>query len=283
MIKKSIDTSVGGWLRGATAELEAAGIESARLDAEILLAHTLRKSRTWLHAHGEEKLDRHALDVAQARLDLRLERVPIAYIIGHKEFYGRLFKVTPAVLIPRPESEDMITLLKESAPAELPLVKETMRLVDVGTGSGALGITAKLELPYVEVTLLDISRHALAVAEANAAALKADAATAKSDLLQNYPFRAHVILANLPYVDEAWERSPETNHEPTEALFAAERGLKLINKLLPQAADTLAPGGQLYVEADRRQHAEITARAAAHGLPRTARRGLILQFTKVPA
>ena len=93
------------WLRDAAEQLASVGIPSALLDAEIILAHTLRKSRTWLHAHGDETINIRDLEIANARLDLRLDRTPIAYIIGHKEFYSRLFKVTPSVLIPRPESE----------------------------------------------------------------------------------------------------------------------------------------------------------------------------------
>ena len=104
-------SSIANWLASATDQLRAIGITSARLDAELLLAHTLRKSRTWIHAHGDEMIDSRTKEIANARLDLRLDRVPIAYIIGHKEFYGRLFKVTASVLIPRPESEAVIDSL----------------------------------------------------------------------------------------------------------------------------------------------------------------------------
>ena len=129
---------INDWLRTSVDLLNTKGIPSARLDAELLLSHTLRKNRTWLHAHGDEALDVRAQEIANARLDLRLDRVPIAYIIGHKEFYGRRFAVTTSTLIPRPESEAMIELLQT-----IPM-KPRSKLVDVGTGSGCLGITAKL-------------------------------------------------------------------------------------------------------------------------------------------
>ena len=105
--------TIAEWMTHAAAALQSAGIPSARLDAEIILAHTLKKSRTYLHAHDDETLEARELEIADARLALREDRTPVAYIIGHKEFYGRPFKVTPSTLIPRPESEMIITLLKE--------------------------------------------------------------------------------------------------------------------------------------------------------------------------
>jgi release factor glutamine methyltransferase len=252
--------AINAWLKDAAEQLATAGITSALLDAEILLAHTLKKSRTYLHAHGDDELSLRDYDIANARLDLRLDRTPIAYIIGHKEFYGRMFKVTPAVLIPRPESEDCVHLLSTYC------TQEMRTLLDVGTGSGCLGITAKLEQPHLSVTLADISRHALVVARQNAANLQADVQIIHSDLLLNTPERYSCIIANLPYVDTSWERSPETNYEPAQALFAHDNGVALIAKLLDQAPSHLLPGGLLILEADPYQHERIIANAARHGL-----------------
>lgn len=270
MVKKSISTPIRIWLRDAAEEFASAGIASALLDAEIILAHTLRKSRTWLHAHSEDLLDPRVKDIANARAQLRLDRTPIAYIIGHKEFYGRLFKVTPSVLIPRPESEEIITLLKKHLPQDAAL------LLDIGTGSGCLGITAKLELPELTVTLADISRHALKVAETNAEALGAVVTTIKSDLLAGIPAPYDVVLANLPYVDEAWERSPETRHEPELALFADDGGLKLIYRLLEQLPGALTPGGIALLEADPQQHRALIATAKKYSLSHIATSGYIV-------
>jgi release factor glutamine methyltransferase len=254
------------WIHQTAAELKSAGIASARLDAEIILAHTLKKQRTYLHAHGEEILSRRTLDIADARAALRGDRTPVAYIIGHKEFYGRLFKVTPATLIPRPESEMIITLLKELLPPGYSLLHEIpKRLVDIGTGSGCLGITAKLEFPEIDVALLDISNHALNVAEKNAHLLKADVALGRSNLLAEYAFTPDIILANLPYVDPAWERSPETEFEPKEALFAHDNGLHLIKNLIEEASLRVASGCLVFLEADPRQHREIINYAKNHG------------------
>ena len=262
MIKKSRGTTVELWLRDAAEMLAHAGISSALLDAEIILAHTLRKSRTWLHAHGEERLSLREREIAGARLDLRLDRTPIAYIIGHKEFYGRLFKVSPSVLVPRPESETIIELLDNLCDGS------TKTLVDVGTGSGCLGITAKLEHPELEVTLTDISHHALGIAEKNAETLGATIAIVKNDLLvpnPQLPPQIDIILANLPYVDHNWERSPETNYEPELALFADKGGRALIERLLQEAPLYLVTGGILLLEADPEQHHALIVHATTLG------------------
>lgn len=262
------------WLRDAAEQLASLGISSALLDAEIILAHTLRKSRTYLHAHGDDTISHRELDIANARLDLRMDRTPVAYIVGHKEFYGRLFKVTPATLIPRPESEALIELL------DAHLTPDAKTLVDVGTGSGCLGITAKLEHPELTVTLCDISRHALNVAEDNAESLHADVAILKSDLLAGVPGTYSCILANLPYVDREWQRSPETNHEPELALFADKNGTALIYRLIDQAILQLRSGGLLILEADPYQHARIINHAQTSGFRHLETKDYGLVFTK---
>jgi release factor glutamine methyltransferase len=259
--------AINDWLADATRQLVFAEIPSARLDSELILAHTLRKTRSYLHAHPEELLTDRAIEIASARLSLRMERVPVAYIIGHKEFYGRQFAVTTATLIPRPESEALIELLKQVIPRNSSLLKETpLRLIDVGTGSGSLGITAKLLFAELNVTISDISRYALKIAEKNAKDLQADVSILQSNLLADYPFKANIIIANLPYVDQAWQRSPETEHEPALALFAANNGKALIYELLVQTKDTLISGGSLILEADPEQHADIIAEAKKYGL-----------------
>ncbi len=268
--------AIKDWLHAAAQQLAAHGIPTPRLDAEIILAHTLRKSRTFLHAHGDDRIEPRLIEIADARLELRGDRTPIAYIIGHREFYGRQFRVTPATLIPRPESEAIIDMLKDILPDTPSLLPQAKKLVDIGTGSGILGITAKLEHPSLDVTLLDISRHALAVATTNAKRLDADVTITPSDLLANYPLAADIIIANLPYVDSSWERSPETDHEPEIALFAKDDGLRLINKLIAQAPSHLSPGGYLLLEADPRQHARIATTGKTHGFTLRETRGFIV-------
>lgn len=273
---------INDWLADATRQLVFAEIPSARLDSELILAHTLRKNRSYLHAHPEEPLTDRSIEIANARLSLRIERVPVAYIIGHKEFYGRQFSVTTATLIPRPESEALIELLKQVIPRNSSLLKENpLRLIDVGTGSGTLGVTAKLLFPELNVTLSDVSRHALKIAEKNAENLHADVSVLQSNLLADYPFTANIIIANLPYVDPEWERSPETEHEPASALFATNHGKALIYELLVQTKDKLVDGGSLILEADPEQHPDIITEAKKYGLLLSGQDGYGLLLEKV--
>lgn len=268
------------WLSEAARVLTEHDIPSARLDAELILAHTIRKPRTYLHAHHDDTLDVRQLEIADARLELRRDRTPIAYIVGHKDFYGRRFKVTPATLIPRPETESFIELLATILPKNLPLVKEPKKLVDVGTGTGIIGITAKLEWPELDVTITDISQQALNVAIQNADQLQADVRVHKGDLLRGYGEQLDIIVSNPPYVDTSWETSPETKAEPALALFATRGGLALIERLLDQAAQLLKPTGFLLLEADARQHAAIIQEAGARGLKHSESHGLVMLFAK---
>lgn len=250
--------TVETWLTAATDTLIGAGIPSARLDAELLLAHALGTDRTWLHSHHDEELQDAAKQQADRLVSRRSKRVPVAYLTGYKEFYGRKFIVTPDVLIPRPETEVLIDMAKEHALGG--------RVLDVGTGSGCLGLTLVLETD-TNVALSDISNVALSVARKNAKRLGIGRVRyVQSNLLDHWlgrkaPEPFDVIVANLPYVDRSWERSPETDHEPGIALFADDGGLALIRKLIDQAPRLLQPGGHLLLEMDPRQMNEVTAYA----------------------
>lgn len=251
-------STISFWLKNAAKSLKDAGISSARLDAELILANTLRKNRTYLHAHLDEEIDPRRVDIANARLDLRLDRVPMAYILGYKEFYGCKFTVSPAVLVPRPESEDMISLFLDATAGEI----ERKVLIDVGTGSGCLGITAALERTNISVILSDISKDALRIAEKNADEYHARVKIQQQSLLNGQLEPVDYIFANLPYVDKNWEVSPELQYEPKIALFTEDGGLKLILELIQQAPRCLTPNGQLFIEADPMQHERIIQAAA---------------------
>lgn len=265
-------STIATWLKNAAKQLKAIGITSARLDAELILANTLRKNRTYLHAHLDEETDPRRVDIADARLSLRLDRVPLAYILGCKEFYGRKFTVSPAVLVPRPESEEMITLFLALTAGEI----APKTLIDVGTGSGCLGITAALERPSLRVILSDISPRAIKIAEKNASNLQARVTLQQQSLLSGQIEPVDYIFANLPYVDRDWDVSPELRHEPAEALFAADNGLRLIETLIEQAPRHITAGGLLFLEADPRQHQAILDQAKDHGLHETETRGFII-------
>ena len=268
---------ISEWLKIATKSLKTANIPSARLDAELILANTLRKNRTYLHAHLDEEIDPRRFDIANARLDLRLDRVPIAYILGYKEFYGRRFTVSPSVLIPRPESEDLISLFLELTASE---IAEKV-LIDVGAGSGCLGITAKLERSNLSVILSDVSKPALNIAEKNANALNADVHIQQQSLLNGQLRPVDYIFANLPYVDKNWDVSPELQYEPDIALFAEDEGLKLILQLISQIPRCLTSEGLLFIEADPQQHNRIIDEAVKNGFvkERALDYILVLRFT----
>ncbi len=262
------------WLGQASKKLSDSGIESARLDVELLLSASLYKPREYLLAHSDQGLSDVELTQTNKWLDRRLNREPIAYILGHKEFYGRDFMVSPSVLIPRPESESIIEILKELKP-------ET--IVDIGTGSGCLAISAKLELPDSRIIATDISEDALQIARQNASSLNAEITFVVSDLLSgikaiksNKPI---AIVANLPYVDKSWEFSPETKFEPSLALFTEDDGLKLIKKLVLQAKKKLRKNDSLILEADKRQHKQMSEFAKKHGFEIQKTDGLIVLYT----
>lgn len=265
------------WLADSSRRLVEFMVPSANLDAEIILANAIDKDRTYLHAHPEQIINSQQIETANKMLTQRLSRVPIAYIIGHKEFYGRKFITTPAVLIPRPESETVIDLLHQIL---LPTTYKLLltKLIDVGTGCGCLGITAKLEFPNLDVTLTEISSDALKIASENAAKLSANVTIIQSDLLQNYNEKTDIIIANLPYVDRVWERSTETNYEPDLALFADNHGLSLIEKLIIQTENHLSPGGYMIIEADPVQHEALINFANKKGLSLISQQDYVIVF-----
>jgi len=267
--------AIKDWLNQASSQLISAGITSANLDAELILAYSLVQERTYLHAHPEQIINNKQYKLANRNLFKRLKNTPIAYITGHKEFYGRDFMVNKNTLIPRPESEDIIDTLKSIIHNR----KSTgINLIDIGTGSGCLGITAKLEFNYLNVTLADISKKALDVAQENAIKLAVDVTLIKSDLLKKYHKTPDIILANLPYVNKSWDRSPDTNHEPSLALFANNNGLSIIFNLILQASNLLSAYGFLIIEADPIQHKSIIKHAKLNNLKLISCLGYALAF-----
>lgn len=220
-------------------------ISAPRLTAEVLLAHALRRERAYLYANPERELTAVEQLHFGRYLHERLAGKPTQYITGRQEFYGREFRVTPAVLIPRPETESVVeAALRHAAGAE--------RILDVGTGSGCLAITFKKEWPAAKVFASDISAAALAVARENAGRLDAAVHFLCADVLEACSAkRLDLIVSNPPYVppDEAAGLSREVrDHEPAVALFAGPCGTELYQSLLSGAARALRPGGWLVME-----------------------------------
>jgi len=238
------------------ATLTAAGIPLPWLDAEILVAHILKSSRERLHSHPDRQLT-----VAQrARLrrltSRRAARVPLPYLVGEREFFGHMFRVTPAVLIPRPSSE----LLVELAIDWLTTHPKARRVIDLGTGSGAVAISVAEAVRRVRIEARDVSARALRVADENIAnyGLRRRITTVKANLLRAAA-PADVILANLPYIPEALRRirPKELEYEPALALDGGKDGLDLIRSALAQAPAAVKPGGLLLFECDPAQTRRI--------------------------
>lgn len=223
---------------------------NAQRDAELLLLHVIGASRTALFMDENRLVADHDLAVYDALIARRMAAEPIQYIIGEQEFYGLLLKVTPAVLIPRPETELLVEAVLERLPKGAPL-----RIVDVGTGSGAIAIAVAFHLPLSEVTAVDLSDAALAIARENAArhGLGERISFLRSDLLAALAGRGSfdAVLSNPPYVPEVDAESLHRQvreFEPRTALFAGPDGLDIYRRLIPQASAILKPGGLLALE-----------------------------------
>ena len=266
---------INNWLQASKSQLEESGNTSSRLDCLILLEMILKKDRSMILAHLDDELTQDQQAELNILLTRRLQHEPIAYIRGYSEFYGRNFFVSPAVLVPRPESETVITILKT-----LHLPKKP-NIADVGTGSGALAVSASIELPLATVDAYDISEGALHIARKNAAKLEVIVHFTKQDLLSRPLAVYDVVMANLPYVSTEQTISPDTKHEPVIALFSDDDGLAHIKRLFTQLNDSvIAKDGYLLLEAEPRQHERIISEGLSHGFKLTKTEGFILLFQK---
>jgi len=207
------------WISDTTKRLAKNGVPSARLDALVLLEHVLVTPRVTLLSHPETDLPATTLVKLDKALQQRLSGVPIAYIQNKKEFYGRDFIVNEHVLIPRPETESIIELVKG-------LGLDTPRILDIGTGSGCIAITLALELPHAKVFATDISADSFTIAKLNAKSFGAQVTFMQADLLAGFGAKKFDIMcANLPYVPDALITSKEITKEPASALFSGSDGL----------------------------------------------------------
>ena len=232
----------------------------------MLARHLLRWDRAGWVAHADEPATAGFLAAYDALVARRTQREPVAYIVGHREFYGREFTVSPAVLIPRPETE----LIVDFALADLP-ADRFVRLVDVGTGSGALAVTLAAERPAWHVEAVDLSGEAIDVARRNARAhgVAERITFLQGDLLQPTLGLFDAIVSNPPYVArrDARGMSPDVrDHEPHLALFGGEDGTDVPRRLLAQAASRLVPGGWIAMEFGYGQQEVVEAAAREAGL-----------------
>lgn len=263
--KNSPHLSIADFLAISTKTLSKAGIASARLDSELILAHILRRSREWLLAHNATALTQPQQQQARQLLLQRTQRQPIAYLTGRRDFYGHSFLVNEQVLVPRPESEAILAILDELAQDY-----HLSTVLDVGTGSGCLAISIKLAHPDLAVGACDISGSALSVARHNAARLLPSGRQIKfyqSDLLSDLPAdsRFDLIVANLPYLPPGQDGlSPELAYEPATALYADDDGLSLIKQLITTAPAHLTPRGHLLLEMNTDQIETVVSYATGY-------------------
>jgi release factor glutamine methyltransferase len=241
--------SVKDTLQAATTRLQVAlklERQEARLEAQILAAHALATHRAWLVAHDQDVLTPAQADAVEALVARREQGEPVAYILGEKEFYGRLFKVTPDVLIPRPETE----LLVEAALDRLPK-NQPASILDIGTGTGCIAISLALERPDCTITAIDISAAALSIAASNAKRLDAHVRFKHSDLftdLKNEQF--NLIVSNPPYIalNDPHLTQGDVRYEPTLALSSGMEGLDTLLSLIQSAHTHLTRSGWLLME-----------------------------------
>ena len=242
---------ISDWLRAAA---EACG---SRLDAELLAAHALGRSRAWLYGHGGDALNPDQLNDLNVLLARREAGEPVAYIEGVREFYGREFQVGPAVLIPRPETEHLVDFSLE---ADLP---DDARVADIGTGSGCILLSLALERPTWRCVGVDLSPDALDVARGNCERLGADTVELlQGDLLAPLAGRRFdLIVSNPPYVatgDPHLDQG-DLRFEPRMALTPGGDGLDIVRRLIESALDYLTPGGWLALEHGHDQAEHVQA------------------------
>jgi release factor glutamine methyltransferase len=255
-------------INAAIERLTTEQVPSPRMNAELLIMFTLDRDRAYLYAHPEHELTAEEASRYDAALARRATGEPAQYIIGHQEFWGMDLIVSPAVLIPRPETEHVVEALLElkarrneeqkqqqdQRPRTGVSALHEVRIVDVGTGSGAIALALAKELPSAEIHATDISEEALEVARANAAryGLTSRIGFHQADLLSDLPIAEFdIVVSNPPYVGESEEDQVQLEvrkFEPRNAVFAGPTGLEVIERLIPQAHDALRPGGTLILE-----------------------------------
>ncbi|TMG59166.1 MAG: peptide chain release factor N(5)-glutamine methyltransferase [Chloroflexi bacterium] len=230
--------------------LQKHGSDSSRLDAELLLAHALQLRRLDLYLKFDHPLNESELTAYRGLIARRAKGEPVAYLVGHKEFMGLDFEVTPDVLVPNPDTEVLVQRAVELArDSQVPL-----RVADVGTGSGCIAVSIAHYAPATEVWASDVSREALEVTARNVSRHRVAERVHLEcgDLLEPLPGQFDLICANLPYIDVAADHNlaAEVVAQPARALYAEQGGVELVNRLLEEAPARLKPGGRILAEVD---------------------------------
>lgn len=239
--------TIGELINLSAGYLEGKGCSSARLDAELLLGHVLGLDRLALYLNFDKPLNNQEVEQYRNLIGRRGQRIPVAYLTGEREFYSLPLQVTPAVLIPRPETELVVDKVLELIEPD-----EPVQILDLGTGSGAIALALACQDPNISVTGVDLSKEALAVAKDNALRLEVDNQVnfVQSDLFQNVQGKYGVICSNPPYIPQAQLASlaPELGVEPAMALDGGGDGLDFYRRILNQAPSYLEEPGFVVLE-----------------------------------
>lgn len=265
--------NISAALKGALNQLESNNIAGARLDAELLLAHVLDKPRTWVHAHPEFDLSADQAKAFEALITQRLNHTPVVHLTGSREFYGLDLSITPDVLTPRAETEQMVQWAIQYTPPN-------GKLIDIGTGSGAIAIAIGVHRPDAQISATDISQKELSVARSNASTHQIKTKFIESDLWEKVSGTYDVVVTNLPYLQTDADLMPEVTKEPGVALFGGSDGLDLYRRFLKDINRHLKPGGYLFTECDPWQQDSLIAEAAGYGLKVIEQGYFILGFTQ---
>lgn len=282
--------TIGEWIAGARRELDA-------IDAELIAVRAFgprrrSRDRAWLATHLDDEIDDTVRNYAEEMYQKRAAGMPLAYVFGEKEFYGRVFKVTDKTLVPRPETEELIDLIKSLN------LSKFARFLEIGTGSGCIAITLALEYPQAYVVATDISMDALAVAVENDVVHEGRVEIVQSDLLADLPLHDgydekgenydpendewvfDVVVANLPYVDKnwGWLDKKALSFEPALALYARDKGLALYKRFFGELKRVET--SYVVIEADPCQHEELVKIAKKRGYKLLKAQGFGMVFVK---
>ena len=259
-------------LKVSAGYLEKHGADSPRLDAELLLAHALSVRRLDLYLQFDRPLTDPELSNYRSLIGRRAKGEPVAYLVGHKEFMGLDFEVTPDVLVPNPDTEPLV----QRAVAIAREASRGVRVADVGTGSGCIAISIAHYAPNAEVWASDISERALAVAARNVRAhgLESRVHLACGDMMEPLGTGFDIVCANLPYVSTTAKLAAEVLAQPARALYAEGGGAALVSRLIVQSPRHLAPGGRVLAELDPSIVAAVTDAATTSFGSHTVHRDL---------
>jgi release factor glutamine methyltransferase len=255
---------------GATM-LRQAKIESYRIDTSLLIAEVIEQSRAWVFAHPEHELSEAQSQQLMELLGRRRQHFPLVHLTHKREFYGLEMYIDQRVLTPRVETETMVEWAIKHAP-------QHSRLIDIGTGSGALAIAIKHHRPDLEVWASDVSEEALEVARQNSRTYTTEITFVTSDLWDQIEGRFSTVVTNLPYLRDDADLMPEVQKEPAVALFGGADGLELYRRFLRQLPQHLEPKGLLFTECDPWQHEALIEKAHDYGLKPIEQDYFILGF-----